>query len=299
MSRLCLALGLSGLRVIGFLTDPWLSQREIHRVVGEPARVERPSTTPQDLQVVTWNIERGTAYPAILSVLRRIDADVVLLQEVDRQCRRTEYRDVARDLAHALGMNWVAAGEFQELGEARREAPAITGQAILSKFRIEASDVLPFSAQDRWRWSINPVQPRRGGRIALTARTAGLTVYNTHIESGGNESLQRLQMAEILAHQVRAMTETAPVLIAGDFNNGPLVHSPALRSLARARFDDALGDAAQRGPTSLGQIHPIDWIFVKNIAPLRGRVVDAPAASDHSPVLAALGVSAATMSAGR
>src|SRR3954463_9816298 len=133
MSRLCLALGLSGLRVIGFLTDPWLSQREIHRVVGEPARVERPATTPQDLQVVTWNIERGTAYPAILAVLRRIDADVVLLQEVDRQCRRTEYRDVARDLAHALEMTGAAAGKFQDRGGPPREPPAITGQAILSK----------------------------------------------------------------------------------------------------------------------------------------------------------------------
>src|SRR5215210_5529293 len=112
MGRLCLALGLSGLRVIGFFTDPRLSTSEIHQVIGEPARVAsaRPAA---DLAVVTWNIERGTAYQAILSVLRRLNADVVLLQEVDRDCRRTEYRDVARDLAVALDMNWVAAGEFQ------------------------------------------------------------------------------------------------------------------------------------------------------------------------------------------
>jgi endonuclease/exonuclease/phosphatase family metal-dependent hydrolase len=207
---------------------------------------------------------------------------------VDRDCRRTDYRHVARDLALALGMNWVAAGEFQEIGEARSGAPAITGQAILSRFTIDAADVLPFAAQDRWRWSINPVQPRRGGRIALTARTGGVTLYNTHMESGGNESLGRRQMAEILAHRHASMTETTPVLIAGDFNNGPLIHSRALESLAAARFDDALGDAGQRGPTSLGQLHPIDWIFVKNVAPRNGRVVDASVASDHSPVLAAL-----------
>ena len=163
MGRLCLAVGLSGLRVLGFFTDPWLSARDIHQVVGEPSRFERTVTTA-DLQVVTWNIERGLAYDAILAVLRRLDADVILLQEVDRNCRRTEYRDVARDLAHALEMNWVAAGEFQEIGESRDAAPAITGQAILSKVRIENADVLSFSAQDRWRWSVNPVQPRRGGR---------------------------------------------------------------------------------------------------------------------------------------
>ena len=43
----------------------------------------------------------------------------MLLQEVDRSCRRTSYRDVPSDLAEALAMNWVAAGEFQEIGEGR------------------------------------------------------------------------------------------------------------------------------------------------------------------------------------
>jgi endonuclease/exonuclease/phosphatase family metal-dependent hydrolase len=294
MGWLCLAVGLSSLRVLGFFTDPLLSARQIHQVIGEPARVERMAA--DHLEVVTWNIEQGMAYEAILSVLQGLDADVILLQEVDRHCRRTEYRHVARDLAEALDMNWIAAGEFQEIGEGRASTPAVTGQAILSKFRIDRTDVLRFAAQDRWRWSINPVQPRRGGRIALTARTGGLVLYNTHIESGGNHPLKRRQIAEILAHQARTLTEKAPVLIAGDFNNGPLVHSHTLMSFAAARFEDALGDAGQRGRTSLGQAHPIDWIFVKNVAPLRGRVVDSLAASDHFPVIAAFQPTAALIS---
>ncbi len=51
---------------------------------------------------------------------------------------------------------------------------------------------------------------------------------------------------------------------------------------------DALGNADGRGRTSAGQQHPIDWIFIKNVQPLRGRVVDTRAASDHFPVLAAV-----------
>jgi hypothetical protein len=31
---------------------------------------------------------------------------------------------------------------------------------------------------------------------------------------------------------------------------------------------------------------PIDWIFVRNLSPLRGRVVNERSASDHAPVLA-------------
>lgn len=289
MRKICLVLGLTGLRVFGFMSDPWLSNDRIHQIVGDPARVDRAPAAPQDLDVVTWNIERGSAYDAVLAVLRGLDPDVVLLQEVDRDCRRTGYRNIAQDLAAALNMNWVAAGEFQELGESRStSAPAITGQAILSKFPIHDAAGLRFKAQDRWRWSINPVQPRRGGRIALRARSGGVVFYNTHIESGGNERLQQRQMAEIVADQATARKDT-PVIIAGDFNNQPALRSLTLRSLASASFIDALGDPTGRGPTSLGQTHPIDWIFMKHLDSARGHVVDAKAASDHSPVMAVLG----------
>jgi endonuclease/exonuclease/phosphatase family metal-dependent hydrolase len=289
-----LALALTGLlRVFGFMTDPWLPDEVIHRVEGEPARIARTSGNRElaghePLKVVTWNIARGEEYDAIVTVLRRLDADVLLLQEVDRFCRRTGYRDVARDLAVALDMNWVAAGEFQEIGEARDGRAALHGQAILSKFPIEHAGVLRFKAQDRWRWSINPLQPRRGGRIALQARTGGMLVYTTHIESGGRHAVKQRQIAEILAHQARLAAQGMPVVIGGDFNNGPILHSSMFGYLTKASFADGLGELGQRGPTSLGQQHPIDWIFVKNVKPVQGRVVDAASASDHSPLIAAL-----------
>jgi len=62
-------------------------------------------------------------------------------------------------------------------------------------------------------------------------------------------------------------------------------------NLDAAEFTDALGEQSDRGPTSFGQRHPIDWIFVKNVTPIGGRVVHALAASDHFPVVASLGKS--------
>jgi endonuclease/exonuclease/phosphatase family metal-dependent hydrolase len=294
MGYLCLALGISGvLRVFGFLTDPLLSNNDIHRVVGDPGRIERSQTRQDDLKIVTWNIERGGEYNSILAVLRTLNADVIVLQEVDRNCRRTGYRDVARELADALQMNWVAAGEFQEIGEGHRNSAAVTGQAILSRFPISAANALRFKAQDRWRWSINPVQPRRGGRMALKAQTAGILIYNTHFESGSNDKLQRRQMQEIIADQASERARHMPVLIAGDFNNGPVLRSAMFGTLTAAAFADALGELADRGPTSFGQAHPIDWIFVRNVRPMGGRVViNNPPASDHYPVAAALGITA-------
>jgi endonuclease/exonuclease/phosphatase family metal-dependent hydrolase len=300
MGLLCPLLLAGALRLLGFATEPSLSDREIHRVVGEPSRLAGPSRigpgAAAHLNIVTWNIERGLAYDEILATLRRLDADILLLQEVDRHCRRTGGRDVARDLAAALGMNWVAAGEFQEIGEGTRGRAAITGQAILSRYPIESPRVLRFKSQDRWRWRINPVQPRRGGRMALIARSRGILLYDTHIESGGNGRLKREQMAEVLADQAAeaarqaSRTEAARVLIAGDFNGSPDGHSPMFASLTAAEFTDALGEWTGRVPTSRGQRHPIDWIFVKGMTAVSGlgRVVDARSASDHSPVLAAV-----------
>jgi endonuclease/exonuclease/phosphatase family metal-dependent hydrolase len=293
MKKLWLVFGLTGLRAFGFLSDPWLGTADIQRVTGDPIRVHEPAARAE-LSVVTWNIERGLAYDSILSVLRTLNPDVILLQEADQGCRRTGYRNVPKDLATALNMNWVAAGEFQELGEARGRGPAITGQAILSRLPIAEAAGLGFRAQDRWRWSINPVQPRRGGRLALRAVIGGVVMYNTHIESGGDEGLQQRQMAEIVADQATQHPDT-PVLIAGDFNNPPVRRARTLQSLLRASFVDALGDASHREPTSLGQSHPIDWIFIKRLGPGLGRVVPAFNASDHSPVFARLSAPASAM----
>ncbi len=141
MGKCCLALALPGfLRLLGFVTEPLLSSADIHRIEGEPARITRPVPDLEHLTVVTWNIERGQQYDSILKALRTLDADVLLLQEVDRHVRRTAYRDIARDLAHALDLNWVSGGEFQEIGEGRGKRPALTGQAILSKVPITGAE---------------------------------------------------------------------------------------------------------------------------------------------------------------
>ncbi len=110
-----------------------------------------------------------------------------------------------------------------------------------------------------------------------------------HIESGSNDSLQRRQIAEVIQDEAReTLQAVGPVVIGGDFNNGPLLRSTMLRSLGIADFTDALDSRETRGPTA-GQPHPIDWIFLKNARGKRGRIVDTTSASDHFPVFAAVG----------
>jgi endonuclease/exonuclease/phosphatase family metal-dependent hydrolase len=288
MTRTALA-ALALLRLSGPAVEPVLSGRDIHRTVGEPHRLRQVDARPASLRVVTWNIERGVQYDAILEALRSIDAEILLLQEVDRFCRRSGYRDVARDLAHDLGMNWVFAGEFQELGEGRRRQPATTGQAILSRYAIDDARADKFRAQDRWRWSMNPVQPRRGGRIVLTARSAGLRVYNTHAESGNNEAVRRRQLLEILEAQRREAGDLEEVVIGGDLNTS-MTSGDLLQLFKRAGFTDAAKPRlGRRQPTSQDRTEPIDWLLARGFTLHDARVHETSwSVSDHRAVLVSL-----------
>ena len=284
MSKLTFLVGaLAVLRLVGHFTDPILTGAQIHRIVGEPARVT--GTSPRStMRVVTWNIEQGVRFDEIARQLRHFNADVVLLQEADIACRRSGYRNVPRELAHMLELNWVAAGEFQEIGESSRGVPALTTQAILSRFPIAAPTTIRFAKQALLRWKLSPVQPRRGARVALKARIGDTLIYNAHIESGGNETLRTAQIQQILEDYKDSRADARGALVAGDFNNIPSARSPIFPALAEGGFHNAL-ERTLPTRTSAGNKHPIDWIFVRGFT-AGGGVVDTGDASDHFAVVA-------------
>ena len=274
-------------RLAGYFHEPRLGSRAIHQVVGEPARVAA-SAQAGELKVVTWNIAYGARFDGVLDAARKLDADVYILQEVDLFCRRSGNRNVAKDLADGLGANWVFAGEFQEIGESTGRVPALTGQAILSRYPILDASAVPFRAQAWLRWHLNPLQPRRGGRMRLTALTAGVRIYNAHLESGGNERRRRQQLDDILAADSADRMTPSPVLLAGDFNNGPIKRTRLFAAVSAADFIDALGPAADRQRTCVHREYPIDWLFVRHLRPLIGQVLPIDYISDHYPVTATL-----------
>ena len=195
-----LALALWLFRVTGFLTEPMLTSDEIHAVAGEPSRTVWPLAPERPLRVVTWNIERGVKFEAVQSVLGELDADVVLLQEVDRFCSRSDDRDVARELAVQLRMNYVTAGEFQEIGEGRRDRPCVSGQAILSRLPITDATTVRF--EDIRRRS-NGGSTRRSLGAAAALRCGReppvRCSYSVHLESGADEQRRANQVRDIVA----------------------------------------------------------------------------------------------------
>jgi len=281
-SALLTVAALSILRFTGYFNEPRLTDSEIHAIAGEPTGASSSGwRAGRPLTVVSWNIERGVQFQKIVATLRALEPDVVLLQEVDRYCRRSGNRDVARELGQALGMNWVSAGEYQEIGEAQGSPAAVTGQAILSRAPIADASTIVFTEQASIRWRLNPMQPRRGGRIALQARTAGVHFSNLHLESGGDDALRAQQLEEVI---VASKQHGDSAVIAGDFNNGVAFQSFMFAGLRPAGFVDALGAVPRQ--TSINHRHQIDWMFVKGGAASDGRVERVDDTSDHYPVVA-------------
>jgi endonuclease/exonuclease/phosphatase family metal-dependent hydrolase len=219
-------------------------------------------------------------------VLASLEPDVCLLQEVDVGCRRSGFRNVAQWLAERLQMNWLFGGEFQEVGQGRANTAALTGQAILSRYPLMLPRVIPFTHQARLRWRASPIQPRRGARMALRAHTAGLRVYNAHIESGKNDAFRRKQLADVGAEEDAVAAPHERVVIAGDFNCGPLGYVSMLDTLHQRGFVDALGGDPGTRRTTIRNQHALDWVVVRGLTVLSAGVATNHAGSDHYPVWA-------------
>ena len=251
----------------------------------------------ESLRILTWNIERGLQFPKILDFLRTVQADLLLLQEVDLRARRTRCRDVAAELAQALALNYVWGMEFQELSEGTAARPAYQGMATLSPWPISASRIIRFRRQSTFwqpRWYVPKLpafQRRLGGRIALVVdvsiRGRKVVTYNLHLESKGDDTLRLQQLNEVLG-DCRTYHDQPLFVVAGDFNLDANRGEPA-SALRAAGFSDAvrLPGRPTTPPHGLPQhARAIDWIFVSDVLNFRGRVHDDVHASDHYPVSA-------------
>jgi len=192
-------------------TTPFINNEAYYRGA-KPRPLDVPHLGPS-LRVAFWNIERGLELEniqllltdkerfvakvgaerkhakeagkkvrqvEIKNVLRDIEilqaADVLVLNEVDWGVKRTEYREVVRELAETLNMNWAYGVEFLELDskqlgtdtfeevedqKARQElldffkvdkdrVRALHGNAVLSRYPIRSARLVPFSVGYDW-----------------------------------------------------------------------------------------------------------------------------------------------------
>lgn len=270
-------------------------------------------TAPQaTMRIAAYNLERGFELEKQIRLFQKHekfkDMDILLVSEADRGCARTEYRNVARDMARALAMNYVYGVEFVELprpgwpeGESCEH-----GNAVLTRWPIvNAEEIRHTESAD---WYIEPGaardgrEPRLGGRMAvmadITVNGRPLRVYAVHFDSGMHEHAFRGAQARQLAAHAAAFP--GPVVIGGDMNtfayaadlaSGGTPNDSTVPALTDAGYADAHAAIKphKRGTTRVeyGVRMVIDLIFVKDADIQDSGICPAKICdplSDHLPV---------------
>jgi endonuclease/exonuclease/phosphatase family metal-dependent hydrolase len=250
----------------------------------------------QAIRVVDWNIDRGLRLPEITDFLGSQQADLITLQEVDLNARRTRFRNVAEYIARKLGMNYVFAREFEELTQGSRTSPAYHGQATLSRWRLKNPRLIRFRCQSgfwRPRWFLpntDPFQERLGGRIALVTEIdlmgTVFNIYNLHLESRGSNNLRLSQLKEVL-DDAAGRAPHVPTLLAGDLNFD-ISEGNAAALIRQTHFRNVLGESHCYTRPAHGLFRDprsIDWALVSvSVEATLGGVHATINASDHYPL---------------
>ena len=261
------------------------------------------------VRITTWNLEwfpNGSARDAspevqaqriktAADVLRPIDPDIILLQEV------RDYEACARlGEVIAPGVYHVAiCSAFKEPFQSGLGKQQV---AILSKYQAQAAWA------ERWK-SINGVDPPRGFAFAwFKIRSQDIGVYSVHLksnlithgdretETAKNIRKREAAITQLLTHVHDVIGTTIPsikgVVIGGDFNTN---HDQEMFAAERT-LDSLAGAGYQNGfeelPLPQRVTHPgthgfpdatFDFIFAKGLTASRPTVAQANA-SDHWPV---------------
>ena len=173
-----------------------------------PTQPCRPQQLATRLTVASFNIHSartgaGVRLDLVADEIAALNADVVLLQEVDRGRAVTGRVDMPTVLADRLGME-------QVFGANVRSGSEEYGTALLSRYPVVSwrNHPLPNSAGG---------QPRGVLHAVLDVDGLALSVYNTHLDfrRGGLKAVQARAVADLVADDPR------PRVLGGDLNAKP------------------------------------------------------------------------------
>lgn len=243
------------------------------------------------LRVVTYNvhkciggIDRRYNPNRIRDTVAHYDPDVVLMQEVDADCSRSNgdrQVDLLGDLLGFRHRTWFP--------NVRVRGGGLYGNAILSRFPLTDTQNIDLTIKRRKRRSVLHARYRMRLGTGRGPRTRTVHVFNLHLGLSGGE--RKLQLQRFLtSHPFAGLDARTPIIVAGDFND-------VWGTLGKAFLEPA-GFRGMERPVrtfpSYAPVRALDSIYVRGNVRLtrvqRSRLGVARAASDHLPLIADLEV---------
>lgn len=236
------------------------------------------------LRIVTWNIHKGVGgldrryeLDRVVHLLREVDPDIALLQEVAEGWPAARFEVQADELKEALHL------KHMEFGAEHRFKKGGYGNTILSRWPLSETHHVDLTVG--WRKKrgalISRIHVREGGH------SRSVVLCNLHLGLAGSE--RGVQLQRFLACKaLEGLRSHTPLVVGGDLND--LWGSLGPRFLIPAGFTRA-GPMANTFPAAM-PVRPLDGIFVRGdlkvdrCRPLRSEL--ARTASDHLPLVAEL-----------
>jgi len=196
-----------------------------------PTSEPAPPRESARVRAVHWNIEHGNRYPqverALLEHPELAVADLLTLNEVDLGMARAGNRDIAADLAGALGLHGVWAPLFLETTPGRHDdtheaagrgnQESLFGLAILSRWPIGEARIVELPSPTRFQHDREGMYGRFIALVAAIERPGGpFIAVSLHLEVHRSRSHRAAQMRVLLEH---LGDERRPVILGGDFNS--------------------------------------------------------------------------------
>ncbi|HEY9480568.1 MAG TPA: endonuclease/exonuclease/phosphatase family protein, partial [Gemmatimonadaceae bacterium] len=208
------------------------------------------------------------------------DADIVLLQEVDRGTERSGHVDQLAELERLTAMHGAFAKSLDYQG-------GDYGIAALSHWPIDSAETVPLSTEPPADRGAGMYEPRVAIHIVVSAPMGRVHVIGTHLGAEGVSTFRDQEARDLLEHVRARVPANAPVMIGGDFNSTP-------DSDVHAVFSRDFRDSWQQCGTGDGYTFPadsavrrIDYIYARGLQCATAKVVDAQA-SDHRPLFVTL-----------
>ncbi|MCA9523411.1 MAG: endonuclease/exonuclease/phosphatase family protein [Myxococcales bacterium] len=315
----------------------WASERTLPaqcdtpiETVGSPP----PRTLPRgaELRVLSWNLhyavglaaddalpQRSTVEAnllAIATLLKRERVDIAILQEVDFGSSRTHRLEMARRIAEASGLPFVARAlnwdknylPFPYWPPSAHWGRIRSGVAVLSRYRLSYNRMYLFPKPRENGWLYNRFYIDRGVQIVdVDLGGRSLRIGNTHLDAYSIPG--RMRQAQLLLSTLRAHNQPL-MLLAGDLNALP-PRATKLHAFEDAPNEDFRGDGtigmlmaglpqyrdALSDRNDFVELTPtfpadrpnrrLDYIFARGLVRVSARVLDGvEALSDHRPIVA-------------
>ncbi len=242
----------------------------------------------REVTVLVYNIHAGKDatrrdnLSRVAELVRGTGADLVLLQEVDRNTQRSGPADQPAALARLTGYP-VAFG--RTIGFQGGDY----GIALLSRWPIQRDTLIPLAVTAPPGGTTDG-REQRGVLVAVVATPGGsLAVLNTHLDASGDDHWRVQEIAGVLRVAADVRERGLPLLLGGDFNARP--ESPVHQALRAAGFRDAWPECGTGNALTFPADTPnrrIDYLYLTGEARcLDARVLPSDA-SDHRPLLVRL-----------